>query len=148
MTDYTRAYDLAKVYAITVAKKFNVDIDEAVSDGYLAVSQKIDKFDPEKAALSTYIYAVVRNQIIDTLRSRKVRSCVKSNADVAFENATSDNQVPSDDDSSEVVRLALQFAASGKKHKTIRKRVADSLAEAGWSQNRIAEAFDSVLERV
>jgi hypothetical protein len=47
-----------------------------------------------------------------------------------------------------VVRLALDLAARGKKHKTIRKSVENALVEAGWGKNRIAEAFDSVLEGV
>jgi hypothetical protein len=62
--------------------------------------------------------------------------------------AVATNDGNSDDDSSVVVRLALDLAASGKKHKTIRKSVENALVEAGWGKNRIAEAFDSVLERV
>ena len=148
MTDYNEAYDLAKVFAIVTAKKYRIDIDDAVSDGYLAVSEKLAKFDPEKAKLSTYIYMVVTRQIITTLRSRKVRSCVKSNSEVVCDIAVATNDGNSDDDSSVVVRLALDLAASGKKHKTIRKSVENALVEAGWGKNRIAEAFDSVLEKV
>lgn len=148
MPDYTDAYHLAKVFAITIARKYNVDIDDAISDGYLAVSERISRFDPEKAKLQTYIYMVVSRQIITTLRSRKVRACVKSNSDEVCGNTAACPEGSSDDDSSVVVRLALDLAASGKKHKTIRKSVETALVEAGWGKNRIAEAFDSVLEGV
>lgn len=48
------------------------DVDDVVSDVFLKVYSKIDTFDENKSSLSTWIYHITQNTIIDYYRKRKV----------------------------------------------------------------------------
>ena len=146
MTDYTDAYEIAKVCAIRVAKQYGLDFQEAISDAYLAVSCKISKYQPQKAKLTTYISMVVKRQIIDSIRKRKAtfRQCVVACGDYDSDFADCSPQSADNDDESLVTRIALEIAADGSRPKVVREAVRSRLTELGWTKNRIAEAFDSL----
>ena len=48
------------------------DAEDLVSTVFLKICQNSDKFDASKAKLSTWIYAIARNTVIDYFRTRKV----------------------------------------------------------------------------
>lgn len=60
---------LPKVTAYTRShiKNFH-DTEDIVSDVFMKVSSYIDKFDPSKASLSTWIFTITRNTICDYYR--------------------------------------------------------------------------------
>ena len=46
--------------------------EDLCSDVFVKVYEKIDSFDDKKASLSTWIFAITRNRLIDYYRTRKV----------------------------------------------------------------------------
>ena len=146
MTDYTDAYEIAKVCAISVAKRYGLNFDEAISDAYLAVSEKISRFQPEKAKLTTYVTMIVKREIINSFRKRNAafRQCVIACGDDDAGLADYCQASTESDDESLVTRLALEIAACGGRPKAVRQSVRNRLTELGWTKNRIAEAFDSL----
>ena len=48
------------------------DTEDIVSSVFLKVFQKIDDFDETKALLSTWIYTITRNTVIDHYKTRKI----------------------------------------------------------------------------
>ena len=48
------------------------DVEDIVSTVFLKVYQRIDSFDPSKASLSTWIYTITRNTVIDYFKKRKI----------------------------------------------------------------------------
>lgn len=48
------------------------DVEDTVSTVFLKVYQRIDSFDPSKASLSTWIYTITRNTVIDYFKKRKI----------------------------------------------------------------------------
>ena len=62
-----------KVAAYVAGKISNShDAEELVSSIFLKVVRKLDSFDPTKASVSTWIYTITRNTVIDYFRSRRV----------------------------------------------------------------------------
>ena len=68
--------DFYKKVSYFVMKKVGNDIvtEDIVSDVFLKVARNIDRFDPEKAAISTWIYTIANNTVLDYHRTRKVYS--------------------------------------------------------------------------
>ncbi|MBQ0059539.1 MAG: RNA polymerase sigma factor, partial [Lachnospiraceae bacterium] len=48
--------------------------EELASDVFLKVFEKLDKFDDTKASVSTWIFTITRNTLIDYFRTRRVHS--------------------------------------------------------------------------
>ena len=63
------------------------DAEDLVSETFLKVYEKYDTFDGELASVSTWIYSITRNTVIDYFRTRRVHSeladnlCGEENAD-------------------------------------------------------------------
>jgi len=53
--------------------------DEIVSDTFVKVYQKLDKFDPTKSNLNTWIFKIANNTLIDYFRSVKLEKKSKIN---------------------------------------------------------------------
>ena len=47
------------------------DAEDLVSEVFVKVYEKLDSFDEEKAAISTWVYAITRNTVIDYYRTRR-----------------------------------------------------------------------------
>lgn len=47
------------------------DAEELVSAVFLKAVQKLDSYDPAKASLSTWVYTITRNTVIDYFRTRR-----------------------------------------------------------------------------
>lgn len=47
------------------------DVEDLASDVFLKVYEKLDRFDDSKASLSTWIYTITRNTVIDHYRTQK-----------------------------------------------------------------------------
>lgn len=50
------------------------EAEDLVSEVFLKVCQKLDSFDGTKASLSTWVYAITRNAVIDYYRTNRVHS--------------------------------------------------------------------------
>lgn len=62
-----------KVFNYVNSKVNNFSIaEEITSDVFLKVCEKLDTYDESKASLSTWIYTITRNKLIDYYRTRKV----------------------------------------------------------------------------
>lgn len=53
--------------------------EDICSDVFVKVYEKIDTFDSTKASLSTWIYTIARNKLIDYYRTRRVTSEIPDN---------------------------------------------------------------------
>lgn len=74
-TDKMQLYEKykEKVKAYVSGKVSHVqDAEDLVSTVFLKIYQNADKFDASQAKLSTWIYAITRNTVIDYFRTRKV----------------------------------------------------------------------------
>lgn len=145
--DFTQAVELAKLSAGRCAKRYHLDYDVCLSEAYLAISAKLPKFSPEKSSLPSFVYRIVTNQIVDYLRSENLtlRAKLTEQASDTHEFASGGIQQFSDD-ADTVINLALTLADEVRQPARIRKEVASRLKSKGWSQSRIAEAFESVAE--
>lgn len=62
-----------KIYSFVMRKISDIDITEdLVSDIFLKVAANLDRFDPEKACVSTWLYTIANNTVLDYYRTRKV----------------------------------------------------------------------------
>lgn len=62
-----------KIFGYIQSKIRNVDIaEDLTSDVFVKIYEKLDQFDEKKASLSTWIYLVTRNTLIDYYRTKKV----------------------------------------------------------------------------
>ena len=62
-----------KIYSFVMRKISDVDITEdLVSDIFLKVAANLDRFDPNKACISTWLYTIANNTVLDYYRTRKV----------------------------------------------------------------------------
>ena len=46
--------------------------EDLVSDIFLKITANINRFDPEKAAVSTWVYTIANNTVLDYYRTRKI----------------------------------------------------------------------------
>lgn len=53
------------------------DAEEIVSAVFLKVVQKLDSYDPQKAALSTWVYTITRNTVTDYYRTRHTAAALE-----------------------------------------------------------------------
>lgn len=68
---YTDYYD--KVYRLIVGKICNPhQAEDITQDVFVKVYEKLDTFDESKASISTWIYRIAQNTLIDYYRTRKV----------------------------------------------------------------------------
>lgn len=75
----------AKVQGYIYGKVLNDQLaQDLASDVFLKVYEKIDTFDDSKASVSTWIFTVMRNTLIDYYRTRKVFSEVPEEMPLDF----------------------------------------------------------------
>ena len=55
------------------------DAEDLCQDVFEKVSRKLDGFDPKKASISTWIYAITRNRVIDFYRTSRSHSELDEN---------------------------------------------------------------------
>lgn len=144
--DFTLAIEFAQVSAKRCAKRYGLDYDVCLSEAYLAISSRLPNFDSQKARLSTYVYTIVTNQIIDYLRSECLTARAKRTSYLPEDSDVGCLSSLQDDDADVAARLALSFAESGSQTRTIRRKVESELSDRGWSRNRIEDAFEVVAE--
>ena len=51
------------------------DIEDLTSDVFVKVYEKLEKFDGEKASVSTWVYTITRNTVIE--QTKLVKNCPK-----------------------------------------------------------------------
>ena len=62
-----------KVSAYVLGKVGHIqDAEDLISTVFLKIYQNTDRFDPSRAKLSTWIYSITRNTVIDYFRTRKI----------------------------------------------------------------------------
>ena len=47
------------------------DVEDLVSAVFMKIVQKLDSYDPDKASVSTWVYAITRNTVTDHFRTRR-----------------------------------------------------------------------------
>ncbi len=68
-----------KISYFVIKKVGNDQIaEDIVSDVFLKITSNIDRFDPQKAAVSTWVYTIANNTVLDYYRTRKVHSEIPS----------------------------------------------------------------------
>jgi RNA polymerase sigma-70 factor, ECF subfamily len=73
-TALAEAYDRHASVALAVALRVVADregAEDLVHDAFVAVWQKIDRFDPARGSLRSWIVTIVRNRAIDRLRANR-----------------------------------------------------------------------------
>jgi RNA polymerase sigma-70 factor, ECF subfamily len=66
---------IKKVYDFVYFRSANQEVaEDLVSDIFIKVLEKINKFDPAKGSFSSWLYRVARNHVIDAHRVRKSAS--------------------------------------------------------------------------
>ena len=60
-------------FILSKVNDFNL-AEDLTSDIFLKVYKNIDKFDPKKSSISTWIFTIARNSLIDYYRTRKVEA--------------------------------------------------------------------------
>ena len=74
----------SKIYSFTLLRVGNVhDAEDIVSNVFVRVAEKLDTYDPDKAAFSTSIFTVALNEIRMYFRTHKVESAPDDIADLA-----------------------------------------------------------------
>lgn len=63
-----------KVFSYIHSRIQNDSAEDITSDVFLKIYEKLDSFDETKSSLSTWIFTVTRNTLIDYYRTRKVYS--------------------------------------------------------------------------
>ena len=74
------------------------DVEDIVSTVFLKIYQKIDSFDESKASLSTWIYTITRNTVIDYFREIKthIEFLDEIEADTLSDDSLVDNELLED----------------------------------------------------
>lgn len=68
---YTEYYDKVTFFVRRKIADTN-EVEDFVQDIFLKIANNLDKYDPEKASLSTWVYTVANRMVVDYYRSRKV----------------------------------------------------------------------------
>lgn len=65
--------------------KIEVLAEEILQDVFVKIWQNIDKYDPQKGRLFTWMIKIARNLAIDELRSKAMKTWIKQSADPNFD---------------------------------------------------------------
>ena len=77
-----------KIAGYVSSKIYNrAEAEDVVSDVFLKICKNIEKFDSEKASLSTWIYTITRNTVYDRLKASRGRGTIE----LAFDMPSDDN---------------------------------------------------------
>lgn len=72
--DFEKIYEqyIDKIYKFIFYKTWNQqDTNDIVSDTFLKIYQNLNKYDPKKSSLNTWIYKVAYNTCIDRFKTKK-----------------------------------------------------------------------------
>ena len=108
------------------------DVEDIVSTVFLKIYQKIDSFDESKASLSTWIYTITRNTVIDYFR--EIKTHIEFLDEIEADTLSADSLV--DDELLEDLADALE---------TLSERERDLIIlhyYKGYTLKRIAEMMD------
>ena len=73
-----------KIYSFTLLRVGNVhDAEDIVSDVFVRVAEKLDTYDPDKGAFSTWIFTIALNEIRMYFRDRKNNCSLENIAEIA-----------------------------------------------------------------
>ena len=68
---YKNYYKKVSGFVYKKVGDYNV-VEDIVSDVFLKIASNIDRFDPQKAAVSTWVYTITNRTVLDYYRTRKV----------------------------------------------------------------------------
>ena len=108
------------------------DVEDIVSTVFLKIYQKIDSFDESKASLSTWIYTITRNTVIDYFR--EIKTHIDFLDEIEADTLSADSLV--DDELLEDLAYALE---------TLSERERDLIIlhyYKGYTLKRISEMMD------
>jgi RNA polymerase sigma factor (sigma-70 family) len=129
MQNKTELFESVKPFMISVARQFSqqsgIDFDDCLSDCYFAFAKSIDRYNPEKYKLTTFMHTCCRNQMLDSLRAKKA-----THIDVLAEPCAHDAETITNDHA-----VLIQVVSDAVKNN--RKRVKDvlsSMRQHGYSE--------------
>lgn len=70
---YLEYYDKVSAYVRGKIQNHH-EAEDVISSVFLKIYQKLDTFDPAKASISTWIYTVTRNTVVDYYRTHRVHA--------------------------------------------------------------------------
>lgn len=80
------------------------EVEDIVSNVFLRVYEKYDMFDPSRASISTWIYTITHNIVVDYYRSRRVHTEYADYMDPSIDEIAADD---CDDDQLQLLAEAL-----------------------------------------
>ncbi|GAB4148057.1 MAG: sigma-70 family RNA polymerase sigma factor [Planctomycetota bacterium] len=114
---------IATIYRF-LGPRFHRDAEDIAQDVFLKVFRALSRFDPAKAAFTTWVYSLVRNHCYDVLKKRRLPTSSLTPA----EPGESQRDLPD--------RRELQPARSAQNVELGRK-IADALSELGEDQRMV-----------
>jgi RNA polymerase sigma-70 factor, ECF subfamily len=135
-----------------IEKIKNLDVAEEVcSKTFAKVYNNLDKFNDSKAVLSTWIYKVALNTLIDEIRSNSVDNKVLKVSDFVDQEGNETFQLIADDDSQQTMEadeLKATIIASFRKLKPNYRRIAVLYFMNQKDYNEVAEICNVPLGTV
>ena len=108
------------------------DVEDIVSTVFLKIYQKIDSFDESKASLSTWIYTITRNTVIDYFR--EIKTHIEFLDEIEADTLSADSLV--DDELLEDLAYALETRSERERDLIILHYY------KGYTLKRISEMMD------
>ncbi len=111
-----------KIYSFVMRKISDIDAaEDLVSDIFLKVAANIDRFDPDKACISTWLYTIANNTVLDYYRTRKVHEPIPD--ENGSEGMMPEALVDTRDIESEIIaNEELEELANALEHISVRSR--------------------------
>ena len=129
MINKTELFESVQPFMVSIARQFSqqsrIDFDDCLSDCYYAFAKCIEKYNPEKYKLTTFIHTCCRNQMLDRLRGSKIAS-----SRVAAEPCAYDTETLTDD---HVVLIQVVSDAVKNNRRRV-KDVLSSMRSHGYSE--------------
>lgn len=91
------------------------EAEDIVSSVFLRVYEKLDSFDPSRASLSTWIYTISHNTVVDYFRKRRIHTQYAEYMDADL-NEIEDDSAP---DNELLEQLADALSALGQKERDL-----------------------------
>jgi RNA polymerase sigma-70 factor (ECF subfamily) len=119
--------------------------EEATQDTFLTLWRRADRYDPERAKLTTWLFVIARNRAIELVRARKRTPEPQEDVEPAGEEADTAELVALADDAERVARAMAELPES--QLEVIRMAYFDGLSHAEIA-DRIDQPLGTVKSRI
>ena len=119
--------------------------EEATQDTFLTLWRRADRYDPERAKLTTWLFVIARNRAIELVRARKRAPEPHEDVEPAGEETDTADLIALADDAERVARAMAELPES--QLEVIRMAYFDGLSHAEIAE-RIAQPLGTVKSRI